>query len=173
MSNATQTKQTESKSDATPDAIAAAAKAKAKAIRATVDGEKARQAETLKAYRQASREMGSIGLEERAVECGQSVNATGRPSIDAFNLLAQAIVEYRDAKGNKMGFRQRDRLFAMARDAVGSKKGEESFYSPKSNEELAKAKERFVKAKGKATDDAASCSLRMARPAAEEIALGE
>lgn len=153
--------------------LTGAAQDVAQATANRVESELKALADAHKAFATAAKNIGPLGMEILAKNTGLSVTSTGRPTWAAHAPFVAVLIHYRDAKGERMGFKQRNRLYDIALKAVGSMAGEEGHYTPKNGEELTKAKERFVKAKGKASDDGAQCALRMSRPAAEEIALGE
>lgn len=167
------TKQTGKPSKVSPEAIQAVANSTGQDIQATVRKELRDYSEAFNAFVKASRSIGPLGIEALAVACGESVGKVGRPTQVAFSMFATVLINWRDKEGNRMGFKQRNRLYEIAQRAVGSRKGDEGYYSPANEEELKKAKAAFVKSAGKGSDDTASIRLRMARPASEEIALGE
>lgn len=103
---------------------------------------------------------GANVLAELAIAVGQSVNKSGRPENEAWQVFTIALL------ARNTDFTTQDRLFRLAQKSVVRQIGWTA-------EEHSKAMERFVKSKARGESSKASCSLTMSKPAAVSIALGE
>lgn len=145
-------------------AAAIEAKAKAEALKAQVAKEVAGLAQAYSALQTAAKEIGPLGLEEISRELGSSVNAVGRPAFGPW-LRFNAVLALRASD-----FKTHDRFYGIAKKAAVEKLVNED---RKSEEDAKKIADKFVSSKGKGSTGKAACTLKMASPAAWDIALGE
>lgn len=153
--------------DANANALAAAAAAQAAKeaeLKAKVKAERDALVSAWETFKSAADNIGALGLELLARDVGQSVNTAGRPGFAAW-MRFNSVLALRGAD-----FKTHDRFYAMAKRAAFDKLTTED---KKSEEDADKACAKFVSSKGKGSTGKATCTVKMAQPAAWDIALGE
>lgn len=129
-------------------------KAKIDDVAAKVATELNAQANAISGVFKTSGAIGSMGLDQLAIQLGESTNPAGRPTLEAYLPFVLALA------ASKPSYAAQNRLCQIANKAVKHQKKDGT-------------RVMVAKSKGKGEIGKGACSFRIAAPVAWDLAVGE